>query len=126
MSSQKLCKKCVLPHSPPDILLNDDGVCNICLEYAKTRDATGTYKPLETEFIKMLNMYKANGEYDCMVMCSGGKDSTAALYYMKKRYKLNPLAFTFDHGFETEDALENVRNAVEILGVDRLFLKATS
>ncbi len=56
-------------------------------------------------------------------MCSGGKDSTAALYYMKKRYRLNPLAFTFDHGFETEDAMENVRNAVEILGVDFLFFK---
>jgi hypothetical protein len=118
-----ICKKCVLPESKPDIWLNDDGVCNVCLEYEKTKEGREEAKNLETEFIKMLNLYKSHGEYDCLVMCSGGKDSTAALYYMKKRYKLNPLAFTFDHGFEAEDAMENVRNAVEILGVDFLYFK---
>ena len=29
-------------------------------------------------------------------MLSGGKDSTAALYLMKRRYRMSPLAFTFD------------------------------
>lgn len=28
---------------------------------------------LETEFAKMLKMYKSYGSYDCLVMCSGGK-----------------------------------------------------
>lgn len=117
-----ICKKCVLPESRPDIWLNEEGICNVCLEYEKIKQSI-IDKPLETDFVKLLKMYKSRGEYDCLVMCSGGKDSTSALYYMKKRYKLNPLAFTFDHGFETEDAMENVRNAVEILGVDFLFFK---
>lgn len=117
-----LCKKCVLPESKPDIWLNEAGICNVCLEHEKLELSVD--KTLETDFIKLLNMYKSRGEYDCLVMCSGGKDSTSALYYMKKRYKLNPLAFTFDHGFETEDALENVKNAVEVLGVDFLSFKS--
>ena len=117
-----ICKRCVLPEFKPDIWLNEDGVCNVCLEYDK--EAQSPDKPLETDFIKLLNMYKSKGEYDCLVMCSGGKDSTSALYYMKKRYKLNPLAFTFDHGFETEEAIENVKNAVEALGVDFLLFKS--
>ena len=116
-----ICKKCVLPERKPEIILNEEGVCNVCLEYAKAKPSIE--KPLETDFIKILKQHQGKGEYDCLVMCSGGKDSTAALYYMKKRYKLNVLAFTFDHGFETEEALENVRNAVEILGVDFLFFK---
>ena len=116
-----ICKKCVLPENKPNIWLNEAGICNLCLEYEKTEQSMD--KPLETDFIKLLKIYKSTGEYDCLVMCSGGKDSTSALYYMKKRYKLNPLAFTFDHGFETEDAMENVRNAVEILGVDFLLFK---
>ena len=118
-----LCKKCVLPESKPDIWLNEDGICNVCVEYSKTKNEDEPTADLETNFLKVLNMYKSHGEYDCLVMCSGGKDSTAALYYMKKRYKLNPLAFTFDHGFETEDALNNVKNAVEVLGVDFLYFK---
>lgn len=124
MTPRNICRRCVLPESKPDIRLDADGVCNLCVEYARTTESAAAAKPLETDFIKMLNMYKSNGEYDCLVMCSGGKDSTAALYYMKKRYKLNPLAFTFDHSFETEEAMENVRNAVEILGVDFLFFKS--
>ncbi|MDD4939501.1 MAG: 7-cyano-7-deazaguanine synthase [Candidatus Omnitrophica bacterium] len=119
-----LCKKCVLPENKPDILLNEKGICNICAEYEKTKDLEENNRALETDFIKMLNLYKSEGEYDCLVMCSGGKDSTSALYYMKKRYKLNPLAFTFDHGFETEDAMRNIKNAVDILGVEFLFFKS--
>jgi hypothetical protein len=123
MEFQKICSKCVLPESKPDIFLDEEGVCNICRDYEKTKEDSQKNVYLETEFTKMLKMYKSYGSYDCLVMCSGGKDSTAALYYMKKRYKLKPLAFTFDHGFETEDALENVKNAVEILGVDFLYFK---
>jgi hypothetical protein len=119
-----ICKKCVLPESKPDIVLNEEGICNICVEHAKTKDTGCDAQFLETDFIKMLKLYKSKGEYDCLVMCSGGKDSTAALYYMKKRYKLNPLVFTFDHGFEAEDAMENIKRAVEILGVDLLFFKS--
>jgi hypothetical protein len=118
-----ICKKCVLPENKPDIVLNADGICNVCIEYSKKKEDNERAVNLETEFIKMLNLYKGHGEYGCLVMCSGGKDSTAALYYMKKRYKLNPLAFTFDHGFETGGAMENVKNAVEALGVDFLHFK---
>lgn len=117
------CKRCVLPESKPDIWLNEEGICNVCIEHDTLTRDNEEAKNLETEFTKMLNLYKSCGQYDCLVMCSGGKDSTAALYYMKRRYKLNPLAFTFDHGFETEDAMKNVRNAVEVLGVDYLYFK---
>ena len=123
INCKNMCKRCVLLENKPDIWLNEDGVCNVCVEYDKTRDDNDNTKNLETEFIKMLRLYKSYGEYNCLVMCSGGKDSTAALYYMKKRYKLNPLAFTFDHGFETEDAMENIRKAVDVLGVDFLCFK---
>jgi len=122
--NRKICSRCVLPESEPDIILDEEGVCNICRDYEKTKESGEKEVYLETDFMKMLKMYKSYGSYDCLVMCSGGKDSTAALYYMKKRYKLNPLAFTFDHGFETEDALENVKNAVEILGVDFMYFKS--
>jgi len=124
LPEQAICRKCVLPEASPDISLDGEGVCNICRAYEKNKALNSKTDFLETEFIKILNQNKPRGRYDCLVMCSGGKDSIAALYYMKKRFKRNPLAFTFDHGFETEEALENVRNAVEILNVDFLFFKS--
>ncbi len=124
MNTQKICARCVMPESPPHITLDDQGVCNLCLEYDRTRAGAACTRTLETDFIKLLNQNKGKGKYDCLAMCSGGKDSTSALYYMKTRYHLNPLAFTFDHGFETEEALANVRRAVEVLGVDFLYFKS--
>jgi hypothetical protein len=123
-----ICARCVLPESKPDIWLDENGICNICKE-AKKRDEVkkgkGTTKLLETDLIKMLNKYRGKKQYDCLVMCSGGKDSTASLYYMKERYKLNPLVFTFDLGFETGCAMDNINNAVDILGVDFLYFKTS-
>ena len=121
---RKVCKRCVLPESRPDLWIDEEGLCNICVEYDRTKNSCETDSVLETDFTKILNKYRGKKKYECLVMCSGGKDSTSALYYMTKRYKLNPLAFTFDHGFETEDAMENVRKAVEKLEVDFLFFKS--
>jgi diphthamide synthase (EF-2-diphthine--ammonia ligase) len=124
MKNSRICKRCVLPESEPNIRLNENGLCNICEGFDKNSATRNVEKALETDFIKIINKNKGRGRYDCLVMCSGGKDSTSSLYYMCERYKLNPLAFTFDHGFETEEALENIRNAVELLGVDFLYFKS--
>lgn len=117
---RRLCATCVLPEIPPQITLDAEGVCNLCRDF-EAQERTPLL--LETDFLKILDKHRGKHKYDCLVMCSGGKDSTAALYFMKVRYKLNPLAFTFDHGFETDDAIDNVKRAVEKLGVDFLFYK---
>jgi hypothetical protein len=116
----RICKTCVLPEIPPHITFAEDGVCEICKEF-EARERTPLF--LESDFIKILDKHRGRSRYDCLVMCSGGKDSTAALYFMKERYKMNPLAFTFDHGFEQSDAIGNVRSATEKLGVDFVFFK---
>ena len=87
IKSKKMCKQCVMLENKPHIWFNENGICNVCIEYAQIKDANEETITLETEFIKMLNLYRSYGKYDCLVMCSGGKDSTAALYYMKRRYK---------------------------------------
>lgn len=117
------CKNCVLPSCEPEIELDEDGVCNICRgQQEETSKESPSNTLLESKLHKLLNKYKkkSEGKYDCLVMCSGGKDSTLALHYIKERYGLEPLAFTFDNGFETEQALANVRNAVEAMDVDWL------
>lgn len=119
-----ICQKCVLPESPPGIVFDEDGVCNLCRSFEMMREELRDHQALETDFVKLLDKRKGKGAYDCMVMCSGGKDSTSALYFMTRRYKMRTLAFMFDHGFETKAAKANVERAVEKLGVDLLFFKS--
>lgn len=119
-----ICRKCVLPEYRPHIHLNSEGICNICEAEQKRKSLNeGSETFLESELIKILKKYRGNGKYDCLIACSGGKDSVLSLYYMKKRYRMNPLVFTFDHGFSSEDALSNIKNAVNILGTDWVFYK---
>lgn len=80
---------------------------------------------LEIDLYKKLKSFKGKSQYDCMVMCSGGKDSTFALYQIVKKYKMNPLVFTFDHGWENTDAMDNIQKAVEKLDVDFLYYKTS-
>lgn len=84
MEEKKICKICVLPEDKPNVWFDDEGVCNICIEHRKMNNASENAKFMETDFIKILNQNKGKGEYDCLVMCSGGKDSPSSLYYMKQ------------------------------------------
>ena len=62
-----------------------------------------------------------NLRYDCLVPFSGGKDSAYVLYLLKNIYKLKPLAFNFNNGFQTEAAIKNVFNAAKLLDVDLII-----
>jgi len=121
-----LCSRCVMPESKPWITLDEQGICNLCHQHDQDqRNVKQTRKPLETDFTRLLKKNRGKGKYDVLVMCSGGKDSTSALYYMAKRYKLRVLAFMFDHGFETPEAKANVQRAVDILDIDFITLRST-
>ncbi|MSP56296.1 MAG: hypothetical protein EXR69_11945 [Myxococcales bacterium] len=122
-----MCNRCVLPAAPPDIILNADGMCNICENYDREERAApkGERGLLETDFLKILDKYRGKHEYDCLCMLSGGKDSTAALYYVKERYKLKPLVFTFNHGFVPDEHIESARKTVDKLGVDFIYFQTT-
>lgn len=120
----RVCRRCVLPEHKPEIWLNEDGICNICTEFEHKRSSGQETRLSETQLIKILDKFKGKSKYDCLLMCSGGKDSVASLYYTRKRYGLNPFVFTFDNGFENEDALQNVRNATGILKTDWLYFRS--
>lgn len=119
-----LCKKCVMPEVKPNIFFNTEGICNLCIEHENNREIEEDAKLHESDLLKILKKHQSKGKYDVLAMCSGGKDSTSALYYMKTRYKLKPLAFMFDNGFETDDAIRNVERAADKLGVDFMFFKS--
>ncbi|HEX3048884.1 MAG TPA: hypothetical protein VHY08_29325, partial [Bacillota bacterium] len=62
--------------------------------------------------------------YDVMVPLTGGKDSVFALYCMTRMVPgLRVLAFTWDHGFNEEQAWQNIHQAVKKTGVDHLVYR---
>jgi hypothetical protein len=82
--------------------------------------ATSPRAPDEAALREALEKGRGRGDYDCGVLCSGGVDSTAALWLMVRRYGARPLALTLDHGLVSEGALANLHRAAELLEIDHV------
>jgi glucosamine--fructose-6-phosphate aminotransferase (isomerizing) len=115
----KRCTKCLLPETFPFIEFDEHGVCNYCGNYKK-RVIKG-----KDELEKILEPYKSkNGEPDCIVTLSGGRDSTYGLHYAKKELKMNPVAFTYDWAMVTDLARRNQARICGRLGVENIVVSA--
>jgi len=74
----------------------------------------------KTELSILVNKFKGQGSYDCIVPFSGGKDSVWTLLYVVNELKLKPLVVSFDHGFYRPNLIENRNKVLKSLGVDCL------
>jgi len=123
MSALKVCAKCALPETFPGIQFNEEGVCNLCLDFKGTESVQTRKAEYREKFEALIKEYKGSGTYDVLMCYSGGKDSTQTLTILKEEYELNVLAVTLDNGFLPNQTFENIRTVAEKLGVDHIFLK---
>ena len=133
------CKKCVMsnqrPSSIPEFFhtkerknakyLNideQDGICDACKYYASREYID--WDEREKKLIKLLDKHrKNNGEYDCLVPGSGGKDSAFQAHILKHKYKMNPLVLTWPPILYTDYGLKNYDNWINVGGFDALVFR---
>jgi hypothetical protein len=121
----KRCTNCVA--SEKMLTLNADGLCEKCVAYvppANTKNAQN-----ETELNQILKEYqgKGSGNYDALVLYSGGKDSTYLIRRIQNEYpKLRMLAYTLDNGFMSPVAINNINELLPRLNIDHLFMRPHS
>ncbi len=130
----KYCKKCNLsnqrPTSSNDYLYNsetkhvtvnfdDNGICFGCRFVEKEFNSEINWDEREKELIELCNKFrKNNGEYDCIVPGSGGKDSIFASHILKYKYKMNPLTVTWSPHLYTDIGWKNFQNWIHKGGFD--------
>jgi amino acid adenylation domain-containing protein len=118
------CTRCGLASDYPGVSYDEAGVCNFCRAYDGYKAKAQQYFKTMNDLHRIINEQKSRkkGDYDCIVLLSGGKDSTYMLYQLVQM-DLKVLAFTLDNGFISEGAKENIRTVVTSLGVDHIFGK---
>lgn len=117
MSELKRCAKCIIPETHETICYDEKGICNICKQHEFKWDKVD-WATKKKELDTLVELYRGQNDYDCIVPFSGGKDSTWTLYYLVKEYGLKPLVVRFDHGFLRPNLIENTRKTIRKLGVD--------
>jgi glutamine---fructose-6-phosphate transaminase (isomerizing) len=120
ISNLKRCLKCLLPETFPFIHYDNLGVCNYCNNYMP-RNKHANMDKLRV----LVEPYRRkNGEPDCIVPFSGGRDSTYSLHIIKRELGLNPIAFTYDWGMVTDLARRNIARVCGKLGIENIIVSA--
>lgn len=112
----RYCIRCVMPDSKPDLLLDDEGVCNACRSYENRKETDWTKRRAELDEVVSRYKSKDGRKWDCIVPVSGGKDSTFQVVRMLQ-LGLNPLCVTATTCDLSEIGRKNIEN-IKNLGVD--------
>jgi len=116
----KICKKCVMDTSDPDITFDDSGICNHCKKYEEvTNSRVYLEKRSENALGDIIQKIKENGKnnkYDCIIGVSGGVDSSY-LAYLTKNLGLRPLAVHLDNGWDSEISVQNIEKLLNKLNI---------
>jgi N-acetyl sugar amidotransferase len=134
----KVCKICLMTNQKPYSLnetknsknskkkgldFNIDDICSACT-YHELKTSKINWRAREDELKKLLDKYrKDNGEYDCIVSGSGGKDSSFQSHILKNKYGMNPLTVTYSPILPTEIGLKNFYNWIDIGGFDNYLFR---
>ena len=127
----KFCKSCIMSNQRPSsviefknkgeskkgINIDKDLICDAC-KYHQIKKSIN-WQERENQLFKFLKQFKKNnGEYDCIVPSSGGKDSSFAAHTLKYKYGMNPLAVTWAPSMWTDIGLQNFNNLSRVGGID--------
>lgn len=115
----KVCTRCVMDTSDPDIYFDDKGVCNHCKHAEKVLSEIKINKGNFDiyEWAEKIKKSEKDKEYDVVTGISGGVDSSYVLYLLKK-LGLRVLAVHIDNGWNTELSVQNIRVVLEKLDID--------
>ncbi len=121
------CLRCGLPDNIPGVGFDDSGICETCDSFDRVAPIAQSWFKTPEDLQAKLAKARAvsTGQYDCVHLLSGGKDSTYALYQLVE-LGFRPYALTLDNGFISEGAKENVRRSVADLGIDHEFATSES
>jgi N-acetyl sugar amidotransferase len=117
----RICQRCVMDTSAERIHFDEKGECSFCRLHDVLECQYPTGPEGERRLEALIGRIRRRGRgrrYDCILGVSGGRDSTYMLYLAVKRWGLRPLAVHFNDGFDNPVAGENIKRAVDQLGVD--------
>lgn len=120
---RRSCSRCILSDDVPGVSIGEEGQCSVCAGYDRqwgNWDEIRATRRVSLEKL-LLKAKKKSRFYDALVPLSGGKDSTYVLYLCREQFHLKCLAVTFDNGFLSEHAKENIRRACEALETDHAY-----
>jgi N-acetyl sugar amidotransferase len=117
----RICARCVMDSTDPDIRFDASGVCQHCHAYdeavhLRVREGPEGQERLST-LASEIRQAGQRRPHDCVIGVSGGVDSTYVAYVVKRRLGLRPLAVHLDNGWDSELAVRNIEYVLKKLDI---------
>src|SRR3982750_2338861 len=96
----RYCSRCTYPLIAVNLDVDDEGVCSSCRSFEAFDELTPDFwAERKKTFERLVEEIKGknDGNYDCVIPVSGGKDSYYQIHMMAKEYGLKPLLVPY-HG----------------------------
>ena len=122
MSNYRICSKCIMDTSDPNLVFNEEGVCSYCMNYENNilpnwrSDISNSSKILALS--KSIKKSTPTDEFNCIIGLSGGLDSSYVTYVATEVMELKPLIVHVDAGWNTEQSVGNIAKIIDGLGLD--------
>lgn len=112
------CTRCVMPHTKPDLHIDQEGVCSACRSFEQRQIIDWDVR--RSELTTILERYRSREAttWDCIIPVSGGKDSHYQVIRMLQ-LGMNPLCVTATTCDLSDVGRKNIEN-IKGLGVDYL------
>lgn len=122
MQELQVCNRCVMDTTDSKISFDDKGVCDHCTTFDQhIKPYWHTDDKGWAEISKIAEDIKTAGkgkDFDCIIGMSGGIDSSYLVYLAKEKLGLRPLVFHVDAGWNSQQAVNNIEQIVDKLGLD--------
>lgn len=117
------CKRCVIPSSRPGITFDAEGICHPCRTVESFENIDWDERRKQLQEIAEWGRKHSNGEYDCLIGVSGGKDSTRQAMYARDELGLRPLLVSCTYPPQQQSVIgaRNIANLID-LGFDTLIV----
>lgn len=118
----QICTNCVMDTTDTAISFDVHGVCDHCRDFEmNVKPNWHTDDRGRSILAAIIDQVRAAGkglDFDCILGLSGGLDSSYMLHMLVKEFKLRPLVFHVDGGWNSDLAVNNIQMLVEKLGLD--------
>lgn len=118
----QVCKRCVMDSTDSNITFDLNGVCDHCNTFDTSILPSWNFgKGHEKKLSLIINKIKKQDkkrDFDCLLGLSGGIDSSYLLHLVVTKFKLRPLVFHVDAGWNAQIATNNIEKLVDKLDLD--------